>query len=83
MNEMAPSPHAPVRWRFQAWPPIVLFGILDMAHHHTSERGKTKLLATHCSNAMDARVTSAFPLLDEGPPTVSQDKETAWTSNAL
>jgi hypothetical protein len=54
-----------------------------MAHHHNSKRGKTKGLATLCSKAMDARVTSAFPLLYEGPPTVSQDKKTAWTSKAL
>jgi hypothetical protein len=31
LNEIAPFPHAPVRWRLQAWHIIVLFGILEMA----------------------------------------------------
>ncbi len=31
MNEMATSPHAPVRWRLQAWQTILLFSILEMA----------------------------------------------------
>jgi hypothetical protein len=31
MNEMAPFPHAPVRWRLHGWQTILLFGILEMA----------------------------------------------------
>lgn len=43
----------------------------------TKQIGKTKVLAALCSNAMDARVTSAFPLLYEGLSAVSQEKEAA------
>jgi hypothetical protein len=31
MNEIAPFPHAPVRWRLHGWQTIVLLSILKMA----------------------------------------------------